>query len=76
MKTLHEYSSLTSILEKLIEQENEAIAVYEQMIRETGDSVITPLLDRLVHEKQNHRWLLELELDELNEQFELGEAMV
>ena len=76
MKHIDEYTSVTTVLEKLIERENEMIALYEQTCRETGDTVISSLLHFLIHEKRQQRELLENELKEMNEQFELDEAIV
>jgi hypothetical protein len=76
MKHIDEYTSITAVIERLIERENETIAIYEQMIRETGESVVTPLLRRIVGTKNEERSLLERELEELNEQFEIDEAII
>lgn len=76
MKHIDEYTSITAVIERLIERENETIAIYEQMIRETGESVVTPLLLRIIGTKNEERSLLERELEELNEQFEIDEAIV
>jgi len=76
MQTVEEYSSVTQIIERLIERENESIALYERTIRQIGDSVIKPLLLSIAQEKREHRRLLEHELEELNEQFEIEEAIV
>ena len=76
MKTVEEFSSVTHMIEHLIEQENESIARYERTIRQCGDSLVKPLLISIVQEKREHRGLLERELEELNEQFELEEAIV
>ncbi len=76
MKHLDEYSTITTVIEKLIEHENETIAIYENILRETGESVISPLLHRLIEEKKDHRASLEHELEDLNDHFELDEAIV
>ncbi len=76
MQTVEEYSSVTQMVERLIERENESIALYERMIRQIGDSLFQPLLISIAQEKREHRRLLEHELEELNEQFELEEAIV
>ena len=76
MQTVEEYSSVTQMIERLIERENESIAQYERTIRQIGDSVIKPLLISIAQEKREHRRLLEHELEELNEQFELEEAII
>jgi len=76
MKTLEEYISVTSMLEQLIERENENIAQYERMIRSIGDCVVKPLLVSIAQEKREHREMLERELHELNNQFELDEAII
>ena len=76
MQTVEEYSSVTQMVERLIERENENIALYERMIRQIGDSLFQPLLISIAQEKREHRRLLEHELEELNEQFELEEAIV
>jgi rubrerythrin len=68
--------SVTALIEKLIENENELISLYQQTAGDMGDSVITPLLHRIIHEKAEHRILLENELEELNEQFDLDEAII
>ncbi len=39
-------------------------------------TVLNPLLISIAQEKREHRRLLEHELEELNEQFELEEAIV
>jgi len=76
MKHLDEYTSVSAILENLIRRENETIALYERVDRETGDTAVTSLLQFLIHEKQHHRELLENELKEMNEHFELDEAVI
>ncbi|MEW6060378.1 MAG: DUF2383 domain-containing protein [Bacteroidota bacterium] len=76
MRTLEEYTSITSMLERLIERENENIAQYERMIHTVGDCLIKPLLISIAQEKREHRELLERELRELNDQFELDEAII
>ena len=76
MKHIDEYTSITAVIERLIERENETIAIYEQMIRETGESVVTPLLLRIVGTKNEERMLLERELEELNGQFAIDEAII
>lgn len=76
MRTLEEYTSITSMLERLIERENENIAQYERMIHAVGDCLIKPLLISIAQEKREHRELLERELRELNDQFELDEAII
>jgi rubrerythrin len=76
MRTLEEYTSITTMIEKLIERENENIAMYERTIHEVGDCLVKPLLISIAQEKREHRELLERELNELNEQFTLDEAIV
>ncbi|MEW5797864.1 MAG: hypothetical protein AB1728_02550 [Bacteroidota bacterium] len=76
MRTLEEYSSITIMIEKLIERENENIAMYERTIHAVGDCLVKPLLISIVQEKREHRKLLERELSELNEQFTLDEAII
>jgi rubrerythrin len=76
MQTIEEYSSVTQMVERLIERENESIALYERTIRQIGDSLIKPLLISIAQEKREHRRMLEHELEELNEQFELEEGIV
>ncbi len=76
MQTVEEYSSVTQMVERLIERENESIALYERTIHQIGDSLIKPLLISIAQEKREHRRLLEHELEELNEQFELEEGIV
>jgi rubrerythrin len=76
MQTTEEYSSVTQMVERLIERESESIALYERTIRQIGDSLIKPLLISIAQEKREHRRMLEHELEELNEQFELEEGIV
>lgn len=76
MQTLEEYSSVISVIERLIEQENESIAQYERAVHSLGDCLIKPLLLSIAQEKREHREMLERELHELNEQFALDEAIV
>ncbi|MDP1675643.1 MAG: DUF2383 domain-containing protein [Bacteroidota bacterium] len=76
MQTVEEFSSVTQMIERLIERENESVALYERTIRQIGDSLIKPLLISIAQEKREHRRLLEHELEELNEQFEIEEAIV
>ncbi len=76
MIQLNEYSSLTSVLEKLIARENESIAQYEQTAHSLGDTIVTPLLHQLIVGKQHHRLLLEQALEDVKEQFELDEAII
>jgi rubrerythrin len=76
MQTKEEYSSVTQMVERLIERESESIALYERTIRQIGDSLIKPLLISIAQEKREHRRMLEHELEELNEQFELEEGIV
>jgi len=76
MQTKEEYSSVTQMVERLIERENESIALYERTIRQIGDSLIKPLLISIAQEKREHRRMLEHELEELNEQFELEDGIV
>lgn len=76
MRTLEEYSSITSMIETLIERENEQIALYERTIHSIGDCLVKPLLISILQEKREHRELLERELNELNDQFSLDEAII
>lgn len=76
MYTVEAYTSVTHLVENLIERENENIALYERAIHQIGDSLLKPVLLSVVQEKRKHREVLENELRELNEQFELDEAIV
>lgn len=76
MRTIEEYTSITTMIEKLIERENENIAIYERTIHAAGDCLVKPLLLSIAQEKREHRELLERELSELNEQFSLDEAII
>ncbi|MBI2429247.1 MAG: hypothetical protein HYV29_10725 [Ignavibacteriales bacterium] len=76
MRTIEEYTSITTMVEKLIERENESIAMYERTIHAVGDCLVKPLLISIAQEKREHRELLERELSELNEQFTLDEAII
>lgn len=76
MKTTEEFISVTQLIEALMKQEDENIAVYEQTIQSVGDSLVKPLLLSIVQEKREHRASLQKELEELNEQFELDEAII
>lgn len=76
MKTLDEFSSVTSVLEKFIARENETIALYERSLHSLGDTTVTPMIHRLIHEKEQQRILLEQTLEEINEQFVLDEAII
>lgn len=76
MKTLDEFSSVTSVLEKFIERENETIAMYERSLHSLGDTIVTPVIHRMIEEKEQQRVLLEQTLEEVNEQFVLDEAII
>lgn len=76
MKTLDEFSSVTNVIEKFIERENETIAMYERSLHSLGDTTVTPVIQRLMEEKESHRQILEQTLEEVNEQFSLDEAIV
>ncbi|MFA6470261.1 MAG: hypothetical protein WCW35_15295 [Bacteroidota bacterium] len=76
MKTLDEFSSVTSVIEKFIERENETITLYERSLHSLGDTTVTPVIHRLIEEKERHRQQLEQTLEELNEQFSLDEAII
>ncbi len=76
MRTIEEYTSITTMIEKLIERENENIAMYERTVHVVGDCLVKPLLISIAQEKREHRELLERELSELNEQFTLDEAII
>ena len=76
MKTTEEFVSVTQMIENLIQREESNIESYEQTIHSIGDSLVKPILLSIVQEKREHRDLLKKELDELNEQFELDEAII
>lgn len=76
MKTLDEYSSVTAVLEKFIERENETIALYERSLHSLGDTTVTPVIHRLIEEKEQQRVMLEQTLEDVNEQFSLDEAII
>jgi len=76
MKTNEEFNSVTQMIEDLIRREESNIESYEQTIHSIGDSLVKPILLCIVQEKREHRDLLKKELDELNEQFELDEAII
>ncbi len=69
-------ASVTTALERFIERENETIAMYERSLHSLGDTIVTPVIHRMIAEKEQHRRLLEQTLDEVNEQFSLDEAIV
>lgn len=76
MKTLDEFSSVISTLEKFIERENESIALYERSLHSLGDTIVTPVIHQMIEEKERQRLLLEQTLEEVNEQFVLDEAII
>ncbi len=76
MKTTEEFTSVTQMIEDLIRREEKNIESYEQTIHSIGDSLVKPILLSIVQEKREHRDLLKKELGELNEQFELDEAII
>lgn len=76
MKTLDEFTSVTSVLEKFIERENETIAMYERTLHSLGDTTVTPIIHHLIDENERHRKELEKTLEEVNEQFILDEAII
>ena len=76
MKTLDEYTSVISVLEKFIERENETIAMYERSLHSLGDTIVTPVIHCLIDEKEQQRLRLEQTLEEVNEQFILDEAII
>ena len=76
MKSLEHFTSLNTALEKFITRENESIALYRQSLHDLGDTVVTPVFEQIIAEKQRHRELLEHQLEELNEHFELDEAII
>ena len=76
MKINEEFNSVTQMIEDLIRREEKNIESYEQTIHSIGDSLVKPVLLSIVQEKREHRDLLKKELDELNEQFELDEAII
>lgn len=76
MKTTQEFISVTHLIETLIKREIDNVALYERTINSIGDSLLKPVLQSIVEAKKEHRELLEKELEELNEQFELDEAII
>ncbi|MBW7887233.1 MAG: hypothetical protein H3C35_02600 [Bacteroidetes bacterium] len=76
MNTIDEYTCMTTVLEKFIERENESIALMEQAMHKLGDTAVTPVFRNLLAEKHRHREMLEQALTEMNEQFELDEAII
>lgn len=74
--TLDDFSSVTSAIERFIEREIETIALYERSLHSLGDTLVTPVIHRMIAEKEQHRLLLEQTLQEVNEQFSLDEAIV
>ena len=76
MKTLDDYSSVTSVIEKFIERENETITMYERSLHSLGDTTVTPMIQHLIEEKEHQCRILERTLDEVNEQFILDEAII
>lgn len=76
MKTNEEFSSVTCVIEKFIERENETIAMYERSLHSLGDTIVTPVIHRLIEEKEQQRRQLEQTLEEVNEQFTLDEAII
>ncbi|MBP6673358.1 MAG: hypothetical protein KA247_09425 [Bacteroidetes bacterium] len=73
---LDDFSSVTSAIERFIERENETIALYERSLHSLGDTLVTPVIHRMIAEKEQQRLLLEQTLQEVNEQFSLDEAIV
>jgi rubrerythrin len=73
---LDDFSSVTSAIERFIERENETIALYERSLHSLGDTLVTPMIHRMIAEKEQQRLLLEQTLQEVNEQFSLDEAIV
>ncbi len=76
MKTVDEFASVTCVIEKFIERENETIAMYERSLHSLGDTIVTPVIHRLIDEKEQQRNALEQALEEVNEQFNLDEAII
>jgi len=76
MKTLDEFSSVTSVIENFIEREIETIEMYERSLHSLGDTIVTPVIQRLITEKEQQRHALEQMLEEVNEQFVLDEAII
>ena len=76
MKSLDEFSSVTTVIEKFIERENETIAMYERSLHSLGDTMVTPVIHRLIEQKERQRLELEQTLEEVNEQFSLDEAII
>ena len=76
MKTIDEYSSVTSVIEKFIARENETITMYERSLHSLGDTTVTPMIHHLIEEKEHQIRILERTLDEVNEQFILDEAII
>jgi rubrerythrin len=74
--SLDDFSSVTSAIERFIERENETIALYERSLHSLGDTLVTPMIHRMIEEKEQQRRLLEQTLQEVNEQFSLDEAIV
>ncbi len=74
--SLDDFSSVTSAIERFIERENETIALYERSLHSLGDTLVTPVIHRMIAEKEQQRLLLEQTLQEVNEQFSLDEAIV
>ncbi len=76
MKALDEFTSVTTVIEKFIERENETIAMYERSLHSLGDTTVTPIIHHLIEEKEHQRRELEQTLEEVNEQFSLDEAII
>ncbi|MEI7905940.1 MAG: hypothetical protein WCI84_01140 [Bacteroidota bacterium] len=76
MKTNDDFSSVPCVIGAFIERENETIAMYERSLHTLGDTIVTPVIHRLIEEKKQQRRQLEQTLEEVNEQFTLDEAII
>ncbi len=76
MKTIEQFASVTTVLESFIERENETIALFERSHHSLGDTIVTPVILRLIEEKKQQRMILESALEEVHEQFALDEAII
>lgn len=76
MTTTEQNLSVTAVLEQFIARENETLALYERTLHSLGDTTVTPVIHRLIAEKEHQRRMLEQTLDEVNEQLVLDEAII
>mgnify|MGYP001562730979 CR=1 FL=1 len=76
MKKRDNAFSLEQLLEQLIEEEHESIVPYTNAMHTIGDSVINPVLSKIIDGKKQHCALLESSVAELHEQYDLDEAIV